>query len=44
MKITSFDPFISTPQPDETANTASSKATMMVSPSGFVICIIRHIK
>ena len=29
---------------DETVNTASSKAAMMVSPSGFVICIIRHIK
>ena len=29
---------------DETVKTASSKAAMMVSPSGFVICIIRHIK
>lgn len=29
---------------DETVNTSSSKAAMMVSPSGFNICIIKHIK
>ncbi len=29
---------------DETVNTGSSKAAMMVSPSGFNICIIKHIK
>ncbi len=29
---------------DETVNTGSSKAAMMVSPSGFTICIIQHIK
>ncbi|MCR4909004.1 MAG: hypothetical protein K5985_09235 [Lachnospiraceae bacterium] len=29
---------------DETVNTSSSKAAMMVSPSGFTICIIQHIK
>lgn len=29
---------------DETVNTSSSKAAMMVSPSGFNICIIQHIK
>lgn len=29
---------------DETVNTGSSKAAMMVSPSGFTICIIQHLK
>ena len=29
---------------DETVSTDSSKAAMMVSPSGFNICIIQHIK
>ena len=29
---------------DETVKTGSSKAAMMVSPSGFSICIIQHIK
>ena len=29
---------------DETVNTSSSKAAMMVSPSGFIICVIQHIK
>lgn len=29
---------------DETVSTGSSKAAMMVSPSGFNICIIQHIK
>ena len=29
---------------DEKVNTASSEAAMMVSPSGFNICIIKHIK
>ena len=28
---------------DETVNTGSSKAAMMVAPSGFMICIIKHI-
>ncbi len=28
---------------DETVSTSSSKAAMMVSPSGFSICIIQHI-
>ncbi len=61
MKITTFNPFISTTHPDETykllrekgfknlygeetVSTGSSKAAMMVSPSGFNICIIQHIK
>lgn len=29
---------------DETVSTSSSKAAMMASPSGFVICVIKHIK
>ncbi len=29
---------------DETVSTSSSKAAMMVSPSGFNICIIQHVK
>ena len=29
---------------DETVNTRTSRAAMMVSPSGFSICIIKHIK
>ena len=29
---------------EETVNTSSSKAAMMVSPSGFNICVIEHIK
>ncbi len=29
---------------DETVSTSSSKAAMMVSPSGFNICVIQHIK
>ncbi|MBR5336494.1 MAG: hypothetical protein IK152_00725 [Lachnospiraceae bacterium] len=29
---------------DETVSTKSSKAAMMVSPSGFNICVIQHIK
>ena len=29
---------------DETVNTSSSKAAMMAAPSGFIICIIEHIK
>ena len=29
---------------EETVNTGSSKAAMMVSPSGFSICIIKHKK
>ena len=29
---------------DETVNTSSSKAAMMVSPSGFNICIVEHKK
>lgn len=29
---------------DEMVNTSSSKAAMMVSPSGFSICVIQHIK
>ena len=28
---------------DETVSTASSKAAMMISPSGFSICIVKHI-
>ena len=29
---------------DETVKTGSSKAAMMVAPSGFTICVIEHIK
>ena len=29
---------------EETVHTSSSKAAMMVSPSGFRICIIQHVK
>jgi hypothetical protein len=29
---------------DETVGTMSSRAAMMVSPSGFSICVIQHIK
>ena len=29
---------------DETVKTSSSKAAMMVAPSGFTICVIEHIK
>ena len=29
---------------DETVNTKSSKSAMMVAPSGFMICIVHHIK
>ena len=29
---------------DETVNTSSSKAAMMVAPSGFNICVIEHKK
>jgi hypothetical protein len=29
---------------EETVNTRTSKAAMMVSPSGFSICIIQHLK
>ena len=29
---------------DETVNTSSSKAAMMVAPSGFTICVIEHKK
>ena len=29
---------------DETVSTSSSKAAMMVSPSGFNLCVIEHIK
>ena len=29
---------------DETVDTKSSKSAMMVAPSGFVICIVHHIK
>ena len=29
---------------NETVNTKSSKSVMMVAPSGFVICIVHHIK